>query len=334
MNDKSSQRNILFHPDEAPQFGREVCFLCGADLAADRSSDEHVIPKWVQERYQLWDQKLTLLNGTRIPYRQLTIPCCLTCNNEHLGRIEAQVQRACDQGAQAVRELPELTLFLWVGKILFGLLYRQHLLPWNRRQKDEGPIVSAEVLQEFRLHHQFLQAARGASEFSPQIPASLFVYQTMEPSERKMGFDYFDFLFGMGISIRVGKVGIVACLQDGGAVKFSFGEGYRSFQKLKLHWIQFAEVTARTFYDLSRFNRTPKFILAESGGMAQAALMPLGGLSGKPLFDDGSIEGYAPFLARFSRFPLGEVYRPEVQQVVGWLYQAGKLTQMLPDDPP
>jgi len=266
MAESPAEKPILFHPEEPPQFGREVCFLCGVPLSPDRNTDEHVVPKWIQERFELWDQKLMLLNRTQIPYRKLTIPCCLACNRDHLGKIEERVQKACDQGAQAVRELPPLTLFLWVGKIFFGLLYREHLLPWNRRQQEEGPIVPADLLEEFRLHHQFLQAARVPIEFSPNVPASLFVYDTMEPSERKMGFDYLDFLEGMGMSIRVGKVGIVACLQDGGAVKYSFGEGYEEFEKIKLHWMQFAEVTARTFYDISRFNRTPKFIIAESNG--------------------------------------------------------------------
>ena len=42
--------SLLFNPDEAPQFGREFYFLCGLALDAERDSDEHVIPKWIQER--------------------------------------------------------------------------------------------------------------------------------------------------------------------------------------------------------------------------------------------------------------------------------------------
>jgi len=128
---------LLFTPENPPQFGREFCFLCSAGLPADRNTDEHVIPKWVQERYKLWNQKLTLLNNTTIPYRQLTIPCCKTCNNVHLGKIELEMQKACVAGAEAVRALPIETLFIWAGKILYGLLYREHLWP-NIRERDAG----------------------------------------------------------------------------------------------------------------------------------------------------------------------------------------------------
>jgi len=324
--------SLLFKPDERPQFGREFCFLCGVVLAADRDSDEHVIPKWVQERYDLWDQKLTLLNRTTIPYRQLKIPCCTACNSEYLSAIELQVQNACDAGREAVLGLPPQTLFLWARKILYGLLYREHLLNWSRKDENEGPIVPAEFLEQFRLHHQFLQAARIPFDFQPHVPASIFVYNTMEPSNRKMGFDYWDLLHGLGLSIRLGKVGIVACLQDGGAVQYGFGEHYEEYEKINLHWAQFAEITAQTFYDLARSNRTPKFMLIEGKHRVHVVLSPLGGLSGKPLFEEWDIEGYAHALAHCSRLPL-EVIHPEPDKVISWLYQEGKLRQMLPDDP-
>jgi hypothetical protein len=330
--DKKKSR-LLFIPDDRPKFGREYCFLCGATLTAQRDTDEHVIPKWIQQRYRLWDRKLTLLNHTTIPYRQLTIPCCSTCNNECLGKIELQVQKAFDTSARAVRALPPLTLFIWAGKILYGLLYREHLLSRNRRAKEQGPIVSAAQLRQFRLHHQFLQAARVPFDFSPELPASLFVYETMEPSNRNMGFAYWDSVTGLGLSIRVGKVGLVACLQDGGAVRDWFGHHYAQYQKLKLHWVQFAEVTALTLYDLSRLNRVPKFLLFQQQGRAHVVLTPMGGLSAKPLFDDANVEDYARVLADCSQFPL-QLIQPVAGRVMTWLRRSGKLNQMLPDDPP
>jgi hypothetical protein len=280
----------------------------------------------------LWDRKLTLLNGTRIPYRQLKIPCCKVCNNEYLGRIERQVQAACDAGRDAVLALPRLTLFLWAGKILYGLLYREHLLPVNRRVPTDGPIVSAELLEQLRMHHQFLQAARVRFDFTPHIPASIFVYETSVPSNAGMGFDYWDELQRLAISIRVGNVGIVVCLQDGQAVERVFGSQHKKYTKLALHWTQFAEVTARIFYDLLRFNRTPKFMLIEGGAKVQVLLSPIGGLSSKPLFDEGNIHDYARVLAHCSRFPL-ELIHPEPGKVISWLFRRGRLRRMHPDDP-
>lgn len=54
---------------------RHRCFLCGTDLMLAGNTDEHVIPKWAQRRYDLWNQTVTLLNGTGLKYSQLTVPC-------------------------------------------------------------------------------------------------------------------------------------------------------------------------------------------------------------------------------------------------------------------
>lgn len=35
------------------------CVLGGCSLDDDSRSDEHVIPKWLQAKYDLWNQKLS-----------------------------------------------------------------------------------------------------------------------------------------------------------------------------------------------------------------------------------------------------------------------------------
>lgn len=312
---KSPGFELLFDPEKQLESGREFCFLCGTTLDLERDTDEHVIPKWIQQRFDLWNQKLTLLNGTEIPHKQLTIPSCATCNNVHLGKIEREMQGACDAGIAALRAVHPLTIFVWTGKIVYGLLYREHLLQWNRRAPEEGPIVPKEMLERFRLHHQFLQAARIPIDFLPALPASIFVFETMEPSDRHLGFDYWDDLDALSLSVRIGKVGIVACLQDGGAVASCFQDLYSDFEQLALHRIQFAEVTARIFYDVRRLTRVPKFMLHESNGRAQVTLLPLGGLSAKPLFSQFEMTEYAKTLAHCTRIPF-EMLHPVPDGVI------------------
>jgi hypothetical protein len=325
-----AELELLFNPEDQIQYGRDVCFLCGAALPVERDTDEHVIPKWVQNRFDLWNQRLAILNKTEIPYRQLTIPCCVTCNGTHLNKIETAMQKACDAGAQAVRDLPSQTVFIWLGKILYGLLYREHFLHWSRRDPNEGPIVDEEMLRRYKLHHQFLQAARIPFEFHADVPASIFVYETLEPADNKMRFDFRDNPLMLSISIRVGRVGIIACLQDGSAVKDSFGDVYKKYEKLQLHDIQFKEITARVWYDLSRFNRTPKFIIGEQNGAVQVFMNTLGGLSGKPLFEEGDLEQYGKMLAAFLFAPEDEI--TSRGKVMTWLHKpSGELNQMLAD---
>jgi len=144
----------------------------------------------------------------------------------HLGKIEAAMQKGVWHWARKQYEnlssqnglylVGQDTLWTAVPESSFGV--------GNRRDPNESPIIDAETLERYRLHHQFLQAARIPFEFKPDVPASIFVYDTLEPADNRAGFDFRDNPLMLSISIRIDKVGIIACLQDGGAVKYSFGD--------------------------------------------------------------------------------------------------------------
>src|SRR5438874_2004552 len=114
LGDISKSAERIFRLVTTRRIGRSICFLCGSKLKRSNRSDEHVIPAWLQRRFDLWDEHLILMNGTSIPYRQLTIPCCKACNSVHLGRIEDIVQAAVSKGAKAVRDLDQTDLLVWL----------------------------------------------------------------------------------------------------------------------------------------------------------------------------------------------------------------------------
>src|SRR5580704_9225452 len=87
------------------RFGKSICFLCGCRLGKRNATEEHIFPKWLQARFNLWNEQLTLLNGTTMPYRALRVPCCSTCNNEHLSQIEDKVRSAVERGPRSVNRL-------------------------------------------------------------------------------------------------------------------------------------------------------------------------------------------------------------------------------------
>ena len=57
---------------DAMRFDNTQCFLCGEELDNGEDTKEHVIPKWLLHKFDLWDKTLVLLNRTRISYRYLT----------------------------------------------------------------------------------------------------------------------------------------------------------------------------------------------------------------------------------------------------------------------
>lgn len=238
------------------QFAENVCFLCGEHLG-NHSHDEHVFPKWLQRRFGLTNQTIHLLNGTTIPYRQLKIPCCRTCNNEHLSRVETSVQRAFDKGIRAVRKLDRSTLFLWVSKIFYGLLYRELFLPFDRRAPDAGPIL--ENLEHFSLIHYFIQGLRIPITFQSAdapFPGSLFIFRLQSPKDPRACFDFRDDIINQAIFLRLGDVGLLAAF-DAGAQSVACKDTFERYTRCVLHPQQFEELGARLFYNARLFNRNP-----------------------------------------------------------------------------
>ncbi len=134
------------------------CFLCGSQ--SDSITQEHVFPKWLQKRYDLWNKTLGLLNETKIQYRALLIPCCPTCNQEDLSRLENTISVAVSSGYLACSQLDKLQLYLWAGKLYFGILRKEISLSRERSNPQSDPILPNEALKSFSSLHLFLQGIR------------------------------------------------------------------------------------------------------------------------------------------------------------------------------
>lgn len=283
-------------------YSQRRCFYCGKLLRHD-ATREHVFPRWLQERFELPHQRLTLLNGTQIPYRQLTIPCCSTCNNVHLSQLESRVQQVLLRGSlsEARRNLP--SVHVWITKIMLGIIYAERSLPLNRRHPRGRRIYPREIADRFDISHFLVQSLRIPMRFSAEgesrLPGSVFLFDLKAPKKTAHQFDFKDDLLTHSISMRVGSRGIIA-VNDGGAVDLEVGHLFRRESRRKLHPLQFAELTAKAFYKARLFNRIPKYLLAETNGVVRVEQLPLMGLSSQPVFDGWDPKVYVQFLSLFT----------------------------------
>ena len=67
---------------------KENCFICGNPA----TTVEHLFPKWLQRKFNLWDQKITIPNSTTVTYKKLIVPACNRCNNEIYGSLEDRIK--------------------------------------------------------------------------------------------------------------------------------------------------------------------------------------------------------------------------------------------------
>jgi len=320
----------LFEQVLERKFGWSTCFLCGCRLGKKNRSDEHVFPKWLQRKYKLVDERLRLPNGTTVPYRQLTIPCCRVCNTKHLHPIEKTMSQAVIGGPRAVKALDPWYIFIWLGKMFYGILYRELFLLWDRARGNKGTITTKEILREYRMHHLLLQSVRVPMQFVGCFPASILIVETQEPEDKRLSWDYSDDPQSMFIGCRMGSVGLICMLHDGGAQQAIFPRcpGLDIDVPHKLHPIQFREVLARVRYQGMLFNRIPKFVLWQSEEETKVTMNPLMGFNSKPIFDPWNQLLYSRVLATMTGAPIKLLFRAPDRAWTWLKTPAGTLSEM------
>jgi hypothetical protein len=140
-------------------------------------------------------------------------------------------------------------------------------------------------------------------QFNDFFPASIFIVETLIPENEEAQWDFIDNHLKMFISCRIGGIGIIAALQDGGATQ-GFEKVFKEYFQFPLHPLQFRELTAKILYQLLLLNRVPKYISINNNECIETFQNPLGGYSVKPIFDEGNNDEYAKLLASLIGEPL------------------------------
>lgn len=297
-------------------FTDKNCFLCGVTLTKRegdpaRSTEEHVIPRWLQSRHQLYQKKMTLLNGTTIFYAALKIPCCYECNHDRLAPLEEKVKTAVEAGPDAVEQLDPWTLFYWLGKIYYGLLFRELSLVAERSDPNSNKIMTPDILEQFAMHHALMQKIRGVIDCADEsFPASIYILECQELlGQPEINWDYGDAFVRPYLSLRMGRVGIIAFLQDWGVCEDSGPLIFQSAKGLALHPIQFRYLMGWGHYTANAYRRTNHHLSFRGESSITTISPPVPSLSNEhPYIQDDRI--LAEVLSAVMQQPLESIYRP------------------------
>jgi hypothetical protein len=197
------------------------CFVCGAAPGSKEFNDEHVVPKWLLRRHRLFDDEITLPNGSRVRYGQYTLPCCSDCNSE-LGRdVEEPVSELIGGGYDAVaehlrKEGPAL-LFRWMALVYLKTHLRDTTLRWHRDPR-KGKHVIGDIYDWETLHHIHCiarSALTGVALGRGSIGTLAVLPALALPGEGD--FDYGDLYLARSFFLRSGDLAVLAVLNDAGA---------------------------------------------------------------------------------------------------------------------
>jgi hypothetical protein len=244
-----------------------ICFLCGTRLDNTNKTKEHIFPKWILQKFDLWKDPLKLLNDSYFNYRSATIPCCQDCNNNSLSTLEKKIQTGVDKGFDFfVDNVSKASIYKWSQLIFYKILYKEQFLKEDIKSRASNKIVSKQQFEFLRLNHLFLRSIDKNVEFANFFPGSIFTckLKTSE-SDYRLNFDYMDSVPEQCFAIRMNDIGIIVMLADSGLQELLKMDEYNQYLSHILAPIQFRNLFAKCLYQQMLF-RDPFEYMIESKG--------------------------------------------------------------------
>lgn len=286
----------IYNPFKNFNFSNRNCFLTGQTLPEGNEKIQ-VFPQWLTDRYQLGDRPFKMLDENITTYSDIKIPCAAKVDEHYLQPLENEIAAAFAAGYDAVKQVDELKLFQWAGKLMYGIIFNE-IQAGIRQQHAQGEAfnMSQAILHKFTNLHLMLQSLNLPLVLEDFKPYSVFLFKVENETD---DFYYRDEINTLTFSLRINDFGLIICLQDNGANKLYHREVLEKIGDAVLHPIQFEEVCARVFYSAYLFNRLPEYNVMEVGDDIYIEAMALRGMSSKPLFDDWMNKTYGQVLENF-----------------------------------
>ncbi|MDO8992443.1 MAG: hypothetical protein Q7U83_05230, partial [Daejeonella sp.] len=148
----------LYKPFERLNFSKQFCFLSGEKL---QSAEEEitVFPLWLMQEYDLQDKPFKLLDESMSTYSDMKLPCSGKIYEQAIEPLDEEIRTAFLAGYDSVKQLPELRLFQWIAKMVYGILFNEiRIGMMQQKAKNEEFILSQSLIHKFGNLHLMLQS--------------------------------------------------------------------------------------------------------------------------------------------------------------------------------
>jgi hypothetical protein len=282
----------LYNPFGNFTFSENECFLSGQKI--ENILEISVFPEWIMNRYSLHEKTMTMLAENVVKYADIKVPCAPQVI-EKINILENDIQKAFEAGYDEVIKIPELNLFQWMAKIMYGILYNDivHGIQANR-SKDKEFKLSPLLTKKFANLHLMLQSMVLPMKFNQFTPWSITIVRVNYSQDI---FNYKDETKNINFSLGMNGFGIVACLQDNGENKKHHQDLLNKIDSKTLHPIQFEELWSRFLYSNYLLNTSIDYKYDVSGEMVEVELIPLN--DNMPLFGKWDDKTFSQVLANY-----------------------------------
>ena len=190
------------------------CFLCGASRAEKEFNDEHIIPKWVLRKYNLFNKHITLPNGKLFRYDRYTIPCCKECNSLLGEKIEDKVSDAFSKDYKYLQNFLNDNyhiVFIWMALIFL----KTHLKDKTFKEDFKTNSKISDYYDWETLHH--IHCLVRAICFNIPIDLRALGSMIVLPAKKSKFYDVFDYAdiyYCKTMFIKFDNIAILVVLND------------------------------------------------------------------------------------------------------------------------
>lgn len=283
----------LFNPFTDLIFDEQFCFLTG-DLTTENMS---VYPEWLMDHFKFGNDRIEMMDKSKAyTYADLQLPCSPRVKKA-FEELEKQIQEAYKNGFEGMAKLDEQLLFLWTGRMVYGMLYHEMKYESNRKLRlRENFDLSAALRERFGNFHLMMQSIVEPISFVGQKPWSIALFPLKYSADI---FSYRDDTVNLLFQFGVNGFGIIACLQDNGIIGEKLNELLEKMKGHVLHPIQFEELFARFHYSDYILQYKPEYKIENTDDAITIEAIPITANQNRPVFGFWDEEIFAQLLTNY-----------------------------------
>ena len=176
----------------------ESCFVCGALPTSKAFNNEHIIPKWILDKFGLQSQRVTLPNDTSFRYNQYKVPCCRDCNSflgdtyeKPISKLLTKPYEAIVKDIQDDRKLLRL-LYTWMCLIFFKTHLKDNSLVLDQSSDVKQDMIgSIYDWADFHHIHCMARSLHTQAKIDKEVYGSLIILPSFSLNSNDV-FDYVD----------------------------------------------------------------------------------------------------------------------------------------------
>lgn len=226
------------------------CVMCRELLYDDTKTVEHIFPQWLQNEFNLWNEKITLPNNSQTLYRQFTVPCCKECNNGPMSAWEKLIQSAVEKGYDEFIKLDEEIVVWWLLKIYYSKMVKELSFKENIRIPNSCMMISDEQICAYKNIYFYMCELLKGTKFKNPKPYELYIFRTYN----EHCFDYIDDISRHVVYMQMSDILIVCSFDSYRVFSLQYKKELQELSKLdRIHPLQALEMFSKIIYYKSHY---------------------------------------------------------------------------------